>query len=922
MEIPKTYDPKQAEERHYARWEAEGCFAPEINADASAPVYSIAIPPPNVTGSLHMGHALQHTIMDVLTRYHRMRGFRTLWLPGMDHAGISTQIMVERQLKKEGTSRHDLGRERFIERVWRWKEEYGGQILKQMRREGASVDWSRERFTMDEHLSRAVREFFVRCYEEGLIYRGEGLINWCPKDQTALSDLEVEKESQAGKLYYLQYPVKGSERRVTVATTRPETMLGDTAVAVNPNDERYGDLVGQTLLLPIVNREVPVVADEFVDPEFGTGAVKVTPAHDPNDYAMGKRHGLPFVKVIDQYARMTAEAGAEFEGLDRYEARERVIEKFEELGLLEKIVDYEFAITKCGRCRTVIEPLVSTQWFLKQAELGRPCLELIREKHEPRFVPEVPYEKVYTDWLEKLYDWTLSRQLWWGHRIPAWYDEAGNVYVARTEEEAYQQAKRQLVDQRVQELTESGVQVGKVEFANPELTQDPDVLDTWFSSALWPISTLGWPDDAEDLRTFYPTSVLVTARDIIFLWVSRMMMTGMKFMGEKAFDDVFITGTIFDKHGQRMSKTKGNGVDPLDVFDKYGVDATRLVLASIGSTDTRWNDNQVESYRNFANKIWNAARFCLLNSEGARAGRGFEGDAKTWALHDRWIVSRLNRAARTIGHAIEGYNFHEAVQTVYHFFWDDFCDWYIELSKSDVTANEPGPARDAARSRVLTVLEQALRLLHPFMPFITEELWQRLPGIGRESLHPAYRQADVTPTVMLTSFPQADEALVDERAEAEMQAVIELVSRVRNIRTELNVRPSEQIRVFITTTDVGTLRAIREQTQQVARLTRAEKILLTTRSDVPRASARAVLAGGTEVAVPLEGLIDFAQERARITRETEKLEKELQKLEAQLANPQFVERAPAEKVGELRQRAADIRQRIGALGQMLEALRL
>jgi valyl-tRNA synthetase len=936
MEIPKTYDPKQAEERHYARWEAEGCFAPEINADAQAPVYSIVIPPPNVTGSLHMGHALQHTIMDVLTRYHRMLGHRTLWLPGMDHAGISTQIMVERQLKKEGTSRHDLGRERFVERVWRWREEYGGQILKQMRREGASVDWSRERFTMDEHLSRAVREFFVRCYEEGLIYRGEGLINWCPKDQTALSDLEVDKETQAGKLYYLQYPVKGGARRVTVATTRPETMLGDTAVAVNPDDERYSGLVGQTLLLPIAGREIPVVADDFVDPEFGTGAVKVTPAHDPADYAMGQRHNLPSVKVIDQHARMTAEAGAEFEGSDRYEARAKVVEKFEELGLLEKVAPYEFAITKCGRCRTVIEPLVSTQWFLKQAELGRAPLELIREKHEPRFVPEVPYEKVYTDWLEKLYDWTLSRQLWWGHRIPAWYDEEGRVYVARTEEEARAQA------------------------GTDKLTQDPDVLDTWFSSALWPISTLGWPDeDSPDLKTFYPTSVLVTARDIIFLWVSRMMMTGLKFMGEKAFDDVFITGTIFDRAGQRMSKTKGNGVDPLDVFDKYGVDATRLVLASIGSTDTRWNDNQVESYRNFANKIWNAARFCLLNSEGARVGRGFEGEPKSWALHDRWIVSRLNRAARAIGEAIESYNFHEAVQSVYHFFWDDFCDWYIELSKSDVTADDASPARDAARSRVLTVLEQALRLLHPFMPFITEELWQKLPGVGAESLHPAYRQADVTPTVMLAAFPQAEESLIDERAEAEMQSLIELISRVRNIRTELNVKPSEYLpRIFVGTPDRDMRYVFANSVGQIARLTRASKIFVSDRFEVPngsesrgeisdvssaieagsdriilsgeigigsglipRASARAVLAGGAEVAVPLEGLIDFAQERARIGREREKLEKELQKLEAQLANPQFVERAPAEKVEEMRGRAADIGQRIGALGQMLEALR-
>ncbi|HEX8502092.1 MAG TPA: valine--tRNA ligase [Pyrinomonadaceae bacterium] len=913
MEIPKTYDPKQAEERHYERWEREGCFAPEANGDAGAPVYSIAIPPPNVTGSLHMGHALQHTIMDVLTRYHRMKGFRTLWLPGTDHAGISTQIMVERQLKKEeGKTRHDVGRDEFIRRVWAWKEQYGGEITRQMRREGASVDWSRERFTMDEHLSRAVREFFVRCYDEGLIYRGPGMINWCPKDQTALSDLEVDKESQAGKLYYLQYPVKGSDRRVTVATTRPETMLGDTAVAVGPADERYSDLVGQTLILPIVGREIPVVADEFVDPEFGTGAVKVTPAHDPNDYALGKRHGLPQVSVIDQHARMTAEAGAGFEGLDRYEARERVVERFEELGLLEKVVDYEFSITKCERCHTVIEPLISTQWFLKQAELGREPLRLIRERHEPRFVPENPYEKVYENWLAGLYDWTLSRQLWWGHRIPAWYDAEGRVYVARTEEDARRAA------------------------GAGGLEQDPDVLDTWFSSALWPISTLGWPDETEDLKTFYPTSVLVTARDIIFLWVSRMMMTGLKFEGRKAFDDVFITGTIFDKHGQRMSKTKANGIDPLDVFDKYGVDATRLVLASIGSTDTRWNDNQVESYRNFANKIWNAARFCLMNSEGAEVGRGFEGDPKTWALHDRWIVSRLNKTAREVSAAVGAYQFHEAVYALYHFFWDDFCDWYIELSKSDVTAADASPERDAARGRVLTVLEQALRLLHPFMPFITEELWQRLPGVGRDSMHPAYRGAAVTPTVMLAEFPRADEALIDERAEEEMRAVIELVSRVRNIRTELSVKPGEHLpRVFVGTPDREMRHVFANGAEQIARLTRASEIYVSDRleissggaagrngggTEIPRASARAVLAGGAEVAVPLEGLIDFGQERARIAREREKQEKELQKVEGQLSNPQFVERAPAEKVEELRRRGAELGQRIKALGEMLEAL--
>jgi valyl-tRNA synthetase len=896
MEIPKAYDPKLAEERHYSRWEAQGCFAPEINRDPTAPVYSIVIPPPNVTGSLHMGHALQHTIMDVLARYHRMRGFRTLWLPGTDHAGISTQIQVEKRLKKEGgLTRHDIGREQFETKVWEWKEKYGGEILNQMRREGASVDWSRQRFTLDEGLSRAVREFFVRMYEKGWIYRGEGLINWCPKDQTALSDLEVDKVTKKdGQLFYLQYPVKDSERRVTVATTRPETMLGDTAVAVSPDDERYADLVGRTLVLPIVGREIPVVADDFVDPEFGTGAVKVTPAHDPNDYQMGRRHNLPQVKVIDQHARMTGEAGREFAGLDRYEARELVVDKFQSAGLLERVESYEFSISQCGRCSTVIEPLLSVQWFLKQSALGQKPLELMREKGEPRFVPKNPYEKVYTDWLEGLHDWTLSRQLWWGHRIPAWYDEAGNVYVARSEEDARKAA------------------------GTGELTQDPDVLDTWFSSALWPISTLGWPDETEDLKTFYPTSVLVTARDIIFLWVARMMMTGLEFVGEKAFDDVFITGTIFDKHGQRMSKSKGNGVDPLEVFDKYGVDATRIVLAGIGTTDTRWNDSQVESYRNFANKIWNAARFCLLNSEGAEVGKGFEGESREWALHDRWIVSRLQKATRDVRRSIEAYDFHAAVQTIYHFFWDDFCDWYIELTKADVTAADPSPERDAARSRVLSVLEQALRLLHPFMPFITEELWQKLPGVGAGQLHPAYSHAE--PTVMLASFPEAREELIDERAEAEIQSLTELISRVRNIRSEMNIKPSEPLRILVGAPDAGLRSVFESGSQQIARLVRASEVSVKDSVDGPRASARAVLAGGAEVAVPLEGLIDFAQERERLRREREKLEKEAARLEGQLANPSFVERAPAEKVEELRQRVGDIAQRTGMLAQTLEAL--
>jgi len=894
MEIPKQYDPKQAELNHYERWERQGCFAPEINRDKNAPSFSIVIPPPNVTGSLHMGHALQHTMMDVLTRFKRMCGYRTLWLPGMDHAGISTQLMVSRELKKENLTRHDLGRERFVDRVWQWKSESGGQITKQMRREGASVDWSREKFTMDEDLTGAVREVFVRLYEEGMIYRGNRIVNWCPNDQTVLSDLEVEKVPQPGKLYYLRYPASNGQGGVTVATTRPETMLGDTAVAVNPNDERYQKLIGKTLALPLTGREIPIIADEFVDPEFGTGAVKVTPAHDPNDYDMGVRHSLPQIVVIDPHAKMTEAAGADFFGLDRYKARTKVVEKFEELGLLEKVVDYEFSISKCERCKTVIEPLISTQWFLRMDELRDAALALLDTEHKPQFVPEVPYEKVYSNWLANLRDWTISRQLWWGHQIPAWYTPEGEVVVARTADEARAKAGRD------------------------DLTQDPDVLDTWFSSALWPFSTLGWPKATEDLKTFYPTSVLVTARDIIFLWVSRMVMMGVKFMDERPFDDVFVTGTILDKHGQRMSKTKMNGVDPLEVFDKYGVDATRLTLASVGTSDTRWNEKQVESYRNFANKIWNAARFCLMNSEGAAVDPASLESTADLALHDRWILSRLNKTARDVRAALDGYQFHEAVQTLYHFFWDDFCDWYIELTKAEVTSETVGEQTIAARTRLLSVLEQALRLLHPFMPYITEELWQQLPGVGRDLLHPAYREAE--PTIMLAAYPQANASLIDETAEFQLQAVIDLISRVRNIRSEMNIKPGEPVPVLIGARDEKLRMVFSANKSQISRLLRASEVSISEQLQAPLASARAVLMGGAEVAVPLAGLIDFAQERQRLGKEKEKLTAEAAKLEAQLANPQFAERAPAEKVAEVNARIADIAQRTAQLEQSIANL--
>ncbi|MBA2619801.1 MAG: valine--tRNA ligase, partial [Acidobacteria bacterium] len=816
MELEKAYNPKQAETTHYKTWEANNCFAPEINENPAAEAFSIVIPPPNVTGSLHMGHALQHTLMDVLARRKRMLGYKTLFLVGVDHAGISTQLMVTRQLKKdEQKTPRDIGREEFTKKVWAWKEKFGGTITNQIRREGLSVDWTRERFTMDAQLSKAVYAVFVRLYEEGWIYRGKRIVNWCPRDKTVLSDLEVKEETRKdGKLFYLQYPLKNSNARITVATTRPETMLGDTAVAVNPNDERYKNLIGQTILLPLTNREIPVVADEYVDAEFGTGAVKITPAHDPNDYEIGLRHNLEQLNVMNDDATMNEAAGGDFVGLDRYAAREKVVEKFQELGLLEKIDDYEMFLPVCERCKTVVEPFLSEQWFCRMDEMRDFALDLMKREGAPHFFPQVPHEKVYTMWLENLRDWTISRQLWWGHQIPAWYDASGNLFVARTEEEARKKA------------------------GTENLTQDADVLDTWFSSALWSFSTLGWDgetNETEDLKTFHPTNVLVTGRDIIRLWVSRMVMTALKFTGEKPFEDVIIHGTVLDKNGQRMSKTKNNGIDPLDVFDKYGVDATRMTLAdSATGVDFAWRDEKVESFRNFANKIWNATRFCLLNSDGAQVDYSFlnpKAEAKeiketlgdelveideedeefldkinpafasdnpkeNLSLADKWIISQLNKTALQVNKSLDRYDFHEAVQTLYHFFWDDFCDWYIELVKEEITAPEPNVQRDAARSRFITLLEQSLRLLHPFMPFITEELWQKLPGVSKDLHNDAYGNAPLQ-TVMLADFPRGDESLIDAAATRQMQAVIELISRVRNIRAEMNIKSSDKPAIHV-----------------------------------------------------------------------------------------------------------------------------
>jgi valyl-tRNA synthetase len=876
--------------------------------------------------------------MDVLTRWKRMLGYKTLFLVGVDHAGISTQLMVTRQLKKdEHKTPQDIGREAFTERVWAWKEKYGNTITNQIRREGLSVDWSRERFTMDESLSKAVREVFVRLYKEGWIYRGKRIVNWCPKDKTVLSDLEVKEETKKdGKLFYLQYPVKDSDVKLTVATTRPETMLGDTAVAVNSDDERYRDLIGQTIVLPLTTREIPIVADEYVDAEFGTGAVKITPAHDPNDYEVGLRHNLEQLNVMNTDATMNAEAGAEFEGLDRYAARTLVVEKFEELGLLEKIDDYEVVLPICERCKTVIEPLLSEQWFVKMDEMRDMALDLMERENSPHFFPQVPHKKVYTTWLENLKDWAISRQLWWGHQIPAWYDEAGNVYVARTKEEAIEKAK------------------------TAKLMQDADVLDTWFSSWLWSFSTLGWNGEVtetEDLSDFHPTDVLITARDIIFLWVSRMVMAGLKFTDEKPFKDVIITGNILDKNGQRMSKTKNNGIDPLDVFEKYGVDATRITLAdSATGVDFAWRDEKVESFRNFANKIWNATRFCLMNSEGAKVDYSYinpqaeaveikkslgdelaefdeedeefldrvvpafaeDNPKENLSLADKWIISRLNKTALNVNRSLENYNFHEAVQLLYHFFWDDFCDWYIELVKDEITSEEANTRRDASRSRIITILEQALRLLHPFMPFLTEELWQKLPEVSKDLHNDAYKNA--VQTIMLADFPSGDAAMIDEQAEAEMQAVIELISKVRNIRAEMNIKPSDKPAIYVAANS-NLQKTFKSNEAQILKLARAERLNLSEMLDVPKASAKAVLTGGAEIALPLEGLIDFDKERERLENQLTKLNIESERLAKQLSNQSFVEKAPPEKVQEIRDRVVEIEQQTKALKQNLEALK-
>jgi valyl-tRNA synthetase len=885
-DLPKAYEPGAIEARWAEFWVKEQLFSvPTPPAGETHPVFTLLLPPPNVTGRLHMGHMLNQTQMDIIVRWHRMRGFLTLWLPGTDHAGIATQMMVERQLAKEGKRRRDMGREAFIERVWEWKRHYGGAILDQMKRLGASVDWSREYFTMDENLSRAVREVFVRLYEEGLIYRGKYIVNWCPRCETAISDLEVKHEEVPGKLYEIRYPVIGTDEYITVATTRPETMLGDTAVAVNEKDERYTHLHGKRVRLPLMNREIPIITDDLAQPEFGTGAVKVTPAHDPNDFEAGRRHNLPQIDVMDEHAHMNKNAGP-YAGLDRFEARKRVLEDLREQGFLVGEKDYTVALGKCDRCGTVVEPRLSTQWFVKIAPLAERAAEVV-ENGEITIVPE-NYKTIYLNWMRNIHDWCISRQLWWGHRIPAWYCTCGEIIVAR----------------------EAPAKCPKC--AGSELKQDTDVLDTWFSSGLLPFTTLGWPEKTRDQEVFYPTTLLITAYEILFFWVARMIMFGCHFMqghqqdskikqasgwGDKKddsvpFRQVYIHALVRDAERQKMSKTKGNVLDPLDIIHRFGTDATRFTLAAMAApgTDIAFNESRTEGYRAFANKIWNAARFMFMNVDRANGGTGVStvaaGTLRTGisgfqpaTLEDRWILSRFNRVAQDVNAALETYRFHEAANNIYDFFWGEFCDWYLELIKPRLGENaDPGTAAAACENLVI-LFEAALRLLHPVMPFITEEIWYAM-----------YDQKPPLKSIALAAYPQGQAKQFDLAAETEMAILQDLIVSVRNLRAEFKIEPKQRVPIQVYAHD-REIRALLEHNRgAIERLASVEKVEFVDNSLAKLPGARHT--ARFDVHVVYERKVDISAECARLKKELEALEKRINVASAQLDNQNFRSKAP------------------------------
>ena len=877
INLPKTYEPKRVERKWYGHWEERGYF--KGGTDSGKPAYCIVIPPPNVTGSLHMGHALNCTLQDILTRWKRMKGFNTLWLPGTDHAGIATQNVVERQLAEEGKTRSDLGRTAFEERVWEWKKIAEDNILSQIRKLGCSCDWSRQRFTLDEGLSRAVREVFVRLYEEGLIYKGEYLVNWCPRCRTAISDLEVEFAPTRGHLWHIRYPVESSDEFLVVATTRPETMLGDTAVAVHPDDGRYHHLRGKTAVLPLMDRDIPLIEDSFVDREFGTGAVKVTPGHDPNDFEAGRRHQLPVVKVIDEDGRMTGEAGA-FAGLDRYEARRRVAAELERLGLLEKVETHNHNVGCCQRCSTVVEPLVSTQWFVRVKPLAQTALQAV-EEGSTVFVPG-NFTKIYSDWMTNIHDWCISRQLWWGHRIPAWTcEDCGVTTVARTEPESC-----------------SGCDGGRQ-------VQESDVLDTWFSSGLWPFSTLGWPDRTRDLETFYPTSALVTGFDIIFFWVARMMMLGLRFRGDVPFRNVFITGLVRDQHGQKMSKSKGNIIDPLEVIEKYGCDAVRFTLAvsAAPGADIPFSISRMAGYRAFCNKIWNGARYLLLKLD-PELSAGEEAIGRLWEdgslrLEDRWILSRLQQINRDTERNLERFFVHSASNDLYHFFWHEFCDWYLELIKERIRGGDTVAAQVATH-----VLERSLRLLHPFVPFLTEELWQRLPHSGE--------------TIMLAPFPEAREEWIDQDDVDRMTQLQDLITALRTARAENNIDPRRRLPAEFTCS-LSARGFLEPQSHHLKNLARLSEIEF--RDGLSREGLRITgVANTTQFSLRLEEAIDLAAEKDRLQRQIGRLEADRIRLDGKLDNENFVRKAPAHIVEGARTRRQEVGTQLKRLQDMLHGL--
>ena len=912
--MDKSYQPQDIEQRLYKRWEEQGYFAPQGDGEP----YCIVIPPPNVTGTLHMGHAFQDTIMDTLTRFHRMKGHRTLWQPGMDHAGIATQMVVERLLNNDGLSKHDLGREKFVERVWAWKEESGGQIANQTRRLGASVDWSRDRFTMDEGLSAAVRKVFVQLHDEGLIYRGKRLVNWDPVLHTALSDLEVLSADEDGKLWHFRYPLASGDGYLVVATTRPETMLGDSAVAVHPDDDRYQKLIGQEVVLPIVGRRIPIIADTYVDPEFGTGCVKITPAHDFNDYEIGQRHNLPMYNVLTDDAAMNDEVPEAYRGMDRFDARKAVVAEFEAKKLLDKVEDYVVKIPRGDRSNAVVEPYLTDQWYVKIEPLAKPAIEAV-ETGRIKFVPE-NWSKTYYDWMYNIQDWCISRQLWWGHRIPAWYDEDGNIYVGDSESD-------------VRKKHNLGVR---------PLRQDDDVLDTWFSSALWPFSTMGWPEKTDALKEFYPGNVLVTGFDIIFFWVARMIMFGLKFMDDVPFREVYIHGLIRDQEGQKMSKTKGNVLDPIDLIDgidleslvekrtsgmmqdhlaprieratrkhfpdgidQYGTDALRMTFASLATTgrDIRFDLGRIDGYKNFCNKLWNAARYVLMNTETMD-----DGDAE-FSTADRWIKARLNQTTNELHQHFKTYRLDLAAQAIYDFTWHEFCDWYLELSKPILQSDDVSPALQRGTRRTLIhVLEAILRLLHPLMPFVTEEIWQQVA-----------KRADIEgDTIMLRPYPgTSDES--DEVAIADIEWVKQFILGIRQIRGEMDISPGKPLPVILQGASTSDLQRADDHSMLLGRVGRVESVTILDDGEEPPAAATALL-GEMRLLVPMKGLIDVDAERARLTRQRDKIDADLKRSTAKLANEKFVNNAPPEVVTQERDRVAEFKRSIAQLSEQLAKL--